>query len=131
MKTIPPLPTPPAPSKMADDLLNATPATEMTLDHFSETQGRRVLQLMKSAPADLLREMWTTRAQIVRQTLLMAKERGMVTPAGTYEMTSELVLEASQALFPAVETPEQDELTLEQRRRLFAWLESHDPAPAR
>lgn len=124
---MPPLPTP---AKMADELLNGSTATEQTLDHFSETQGLRVLSLMKTAPAELLVEMWTTRARIVRQAALMAKERGMASETGAFEMTPELTLEAYQALFPPVETPEANVMTIDQRRRMLAWLESLAPEPA-
>lgn len=126
MKTTQELPPPP-PATMADELLRSR--NQVILDHFSETQGPRVLKLMRAEPMALLLEMWRAASNLQRTAFDLAKARGLTkTENGRTSINpdsaSEMRDEAYRAMFPAVETPESSELTPEQRRKLDDWLES-------
>ena len=127
MKTNAQSPNPPAPAKMADELLLGS--SQMILDYYSATQGRRVLKMMQAQPTELLAEMWQALQRLKATAWEMAKARQMlVTENGRTTLNdpvrSELMNEAFQSLFPAVPTPEADELTPAQQQTLDAWLES-------
>lgn len=113
---------------MADELLHGTSQT--ILDYYSATQGRRVLKMMRSQPAELLAEMWQALRRLQATAWQMATERNLlVTKEGGQTILrdparAEMMDEAFQSLFPAVETPEEDDLTPAQRQTLDAWLES-------
>ncbi len=105
----------------------------MILDHYSTTQGRRVLRMIQAEPLALLEEMWRafgnlemTMWQIARSLGLLRTENGR--EAMSDNVRSEMILEAYQALYPAVETPAADEMTRAQRQKLYGWLASFAPA---
>jgi hypothetical protein len=99
----------------------------MILDYYSATQGRRVLQLMKSAPQTLLEEMWRAVRNFNLTQVSMARARGQDYNKLESHQQSEMRSEAYQALYPATETALEDELTPEQRQKLEDWLVSLVP----
>ena len=102
----------------------------MILDHYSETQGRRVLQLMQSNPTELLTEMFQAMRWFNLNLLQLAKAKGQDYNKLADHQQTELMSEAYQSLYPATETAPEDELTPAQRQKLDAWLESLAPAPS-
>lgn len=100
----------------------------MILDHYSETQGRRVLQMMQSKPTELLTEMWRALRNFNLTQLQMTKARGQEWSKLADHQQSELMSETYQTLYPAVETSAADEMTHAQRQKLDDWLESLAPA---
>ena len=126
MKTPPANPPLPSPEKMADALLNSS--SQMILDHYSATQGRRVLQLMQSNPTELLAEMFQAVRRLNLAQVQLAKARGLDFNRMESHQQAEMLSEAYQSLYPATETAPEDELTPAQRQSLDAWLESLAPA---
>ncbi len=118
----------PSPGEMAGDLL--AERNRMIIDHYSATQGRRVMQLMELDPTALLAEVWRAAENLNATTWQLARSLNLLTKSaeGHESMNamvrSEMLSEAYQALYPAVETPEEDELSHEQRQRFNGWLES-------
>ena len=111
---------------MADELLDDP--SQMILDHYSATQGRRVLKLMASNPTELLTEMWRALRQFNLTQVQLAKARGQDLNQLADHQKSDLRSEAYQTLYPAAPTSDADELTPAQRQSLEDWLVSLAPA---
>lgn len=108
----------------------------MILDHYSATQGRRVLSLLEHNPGrlldqgrlQLLTELWRALRQFNLTQLHLAQSRGQDYNKLADHQQSDLMSEAYQSLYPATETAPEDELTPAQRQKLDDWLESLAPA---
>lgn len=99
----------------------------MILDHYSATQGRRVLRLMQENPRELLVEMWSAVRNLNLTAYRMAQQTARHS-SPSEELIASMRSEAYQSMFPAVETPDSDEMTPAQRQTLDDWLVSLAPA---
>lgn len=112
---------PPQSAQMAGDLLKDS--SQIILDHYSTTQGRRVTRMMQENPTELLAEMWGAMRNLNLTAAVMARAQSK-REQPDHELISTLRLEAYQSIYPAVETPEEDELSAAQRQRLYVWIET-------
>ena len=120
--------TPPPLPQMAGELLASK--NQMTLDHYLETQGRRLLAAMQADPLPMVTEMWRMTQELVATAWHLAEKRHLLEkqengqPVMRDHVRSEMLQEAYQSMCPAVPTPEADELTPAQAQKVNDWLES-------
>jgi hypothetical protein len=113
------LPTPTA-AEMAREFLHGHP--NMIFDHYAAAQGRRVLRMSGSEPLLLLEELWRANRRLNVAAALIAEAVTGKPWNQVTEVIEEMIMDAYHDLYPAVETPTADEMTVDQRESFVAWL---------
>lgn len=94
----------------------------MIFDHYAATQGLRVLRMNGSEPLLLLEELWRANRRLNVTAALIAEAVTGKPWNQVPEVVEEMIMDAYHDLYPAVETPAADEMTVDQRESFVAWL---------